>query len=129
MEPRTWHAGYDPGVHAEIDFAQSTLADHLRLHGNLLGTGTITLSPAPLTRLGYSAAIGVEYLPTEWLSFAATGTSLFLYQADLDHASIAGAARVRIWEGLAAELYVGVPFGGGERNLGHGGLNLSWRVD
>jgi len=30
MEPRAWHAAYDPGVPPEIDFARTTLPDHLR---------------------------------------------------------------------------------------------------
>ena len=30
MEPRSWHGAYDEGVHPEVDFAPSTLPEHLR---------------------------------------------------------------------------------------------------
>jgi hypothetical protein len=116
------------GLDAGFSFAFG-LADHVLLHGSLLGTGSITQSPAPLASLGYSGALSAEYMPNEWLSLVMTGASLALFQADLDHASLAGAARVRLWRGLSAELFVAVPIGGAERNLGQGGLNLRWRAE
>ena len=117
---------YPFGLDAGFLFAFG-LNHNVILHGSAIATANSTLGRAPFSRTGLGASFSAEYLPWSWLSFVGTTQGFALYDDPLDHLSIAGAARVKIWDGLSTQLAIAVPFAGRERNLGRGSLDLRWR--
>lgn len=119
-----WPIGLDAGLTGALQ-----PLPYLRGYAQLLGTGSFQLSAGDAyPRAGVLALTGAEVILFEWVALVAEMKALALYEADLDHVSISGGVRTRIWDGFGAELYATAPLAGRERSLAGGGLRISWQL-
>lgn len=119
-----WPVGLDAGLTGALQ-----ISSMLRAYGSLLGVGSFVLSRgAPLPRAGLLGVGGGEVILFDWVALVLELKALALYEADLDHVSVSGGVRTRIWDGFGAELYATAPVAGRDRTLAGGGLRVSWEM-
>ncbi len=119
-----WPIGLDAGLTGALQ-----PLPYLRGYASVLGSGSFLLSAGdPLPRAGVLMLGGAELILFDWVSLVGEAKALTLYEADLDHLSVSGGLRTRIWDGFGAELYATAPIAGRERSLAGGGLRVSWQL-
>lgn len=119
-----WPVGLDAGLTGALQ-----LSPFLRGYGAVLGVGSFMLSAGDsLRRAGLLTLGGTELILFDWVSLVGEVKALTLYEADLDHVSLSGGIRTRIWDGFGAELFATTPVAGRERTLAGGGLRVIWQM-
>lgn len=119
-----WPIGLDAGLTGALQ-----LFPFLRGYASVLGVGSFVLSAGDsLRRAGVLTVGGGEVILFDWVALVGEVKALTLYEADLDHVSLSGGIRTRIWDGLGAELYATAPVAGRERSLGGFGARVSWQM-
>ncbi|HLL54969.1 MAG TPA: hypothetical protein VK447_15550 [Myxococcaceae bacterium] len=101
----------------------------LEVHGYAGGDMSMGFSAAPTdARFGLLLLAGVQWSPLDWLGVVLDMNGHFGARAGMDYMAPVLGVRVRIYEGLAAELGMTLPMAGADRHDALGGLKITYRL-